>query len=88
MPEQRLRELLQDLHEELSRGENVDEEAETLLRECMDDIHTALGEPVDEGAGGHAGLQDRLRESVDHFEQDHPRLALAVRRVMDALGRL
>ena len=88
MPERRLRELLRDLHEELSRGENVDKEAEALLRECMDDIHTALGEPVEGGAAGDASLQDRLRESVDHFEEDHPGLALAVRRVMDALGRL
>jgi len=88
VPERRLRELLEDLHEELSRGENVDKDAESLLRECMDDIHAALGETGGQDDPARTGLQDRLKASIDHFEEDHAGLALAVRRVMDALGRL
>jgi hypothetical protein len=85
MAEQRLRELLQALHEELGRTARLDAKVEADLREIMADIRGALdrAEP-----GAHAGLRERLRQSLDDFETDHPRLALSVRRMIDTMSRL
>jgi hypothetical protein len=85
MSEQRLRELLHALHDELGRGARVDPGIESDLRSIMDDIRDALdrSEPA-----AHEGLRQRLTLTLDHFEADHPRLALNVRRMIDVMGRL
>ena len=85
MPERRLRELLQGLHEELGRTEHLDPEVEAALRGVMQDVRSALDRAASEE---HEGLRERLSETVDHFADDHPRLALAVRRMLDVMGRL
>ena len=85
MADERLHELLQTLHAELGRATRLDTTVEADLRAIMDDIRDALdrAEPVE-----HEGLRERLSQTLDHFETDHPRLALTVRRVLDAMSRL
>jgi hypothetical protein len=85
MAEERLRELLHALHDELGRTARLDSRVEADLREIMEDIRGALdrAEP-----GTHEGLRDRLSQSLDHFATDHPRLALSVRRMIDTMSRL
>jgi hypothetical protein len=85
MSEQRLRDLLRALHDELGRGSSLDPGIESDLRAIMDDIRGALdrAEPAE-----HEGLRQRLAMTLDHFETDHPRLALNVRRMIDVMGRL
>ena len=85
MAEERLRELLQALHAELGRATRLDTKVESELRTIMDDIRGALdrAEP-----GEHEGLRERLSQTLDHFETDHPRLALNVRRMLDVMSRL
>jgi len=85
MAEERLRELLQALHAELGRATRLDTRVEADLRTIMDDIRGALdrAEPDE-----HESLHARLSQTLDHFETDHPRLALTVRRVLDAMSRL
>ena len=85
MPDRRLRELLQALHEELGEAERLNPDVEANLRAVMDDIRGALDRAENEG---HEGFRDRLSQQVDHFEADHPQLALTVRRVLDVMSRL
>jgi hypothetical protein len=85
MSEERLRQLLQGLHEELGRTRHLDPGVEADLRGVLHDIRGALDRA---DAGGHEGLRERLSVHLEHFEANHPRLALNVRRVLDTMGRL
>ncbi len=87
MPQRHLREMLEKLHEELQRaGTDVDERSRELLRAIMNDIRVIV-EPA-EGEATLESLGQRLRESVDSFEESHPALTEAVGRVVDALAKM
>jgi polyhydroxyalkanoate synthesis regulator phasin len=86
MPDQHLREMLEQLHAELQQAGSVDERSRDLLRNVMADIHEVL-EPS--AAEAHPeSLVTRLREAVDEFEESHPALTEAVGRVVDALAKM
>jgi hypothetical protein len=84
MSERRLRETLQQLHEELDRTECVGTEERALLKNLMEDIQHTLEKPGEGTAERHQSLHDRLREAAGDFEEAHPSLTLALRRVIDA----
>ncbi len=84
MPERRLRETLQQFHEELDRTESVASEERALLKDLMEDIQRTLEKPEEGTAERHQSLNDRLREAAGDFEEAHPSLTLALRRVIDA----
>lgn len=84
MPERRLRETLQQLHEELDRAESVEPEDRALLKDLMDDIHQTLEKAEGGAMEGHQSLLDRLRNAAADFEEAHPDLTLALHRVIDA----
>jgi hypothetical protein len=85
MAEKRLRELLHALHAELGRTAQLDSRVEAELRDVMDEIRGALDRA---DTAQHESLRERLSHTLDHFESDHPRLALNVRRVLDTMSRL
>ena len=85
MAEERLRELLHALHTELGSTARLDTRVEAELRDVMDDIRGALDRAE---TSEHEGLRERLSHTLDHFEADHPQLALSVRRVIDTMSRL
>jgi signal transduction histidine kinase len=87
MPDKRLHDLLQALHEELNETQRLDPGVEKDLRAVMHDIRGAL-ERVETQAHEREGLRARLSEQLERFEEDHPRLALTVRRVIDTMSRL
>lgn len=84
MPERRLQETLQQLHEELDRTESIGPEERALLKDLMTDIRHTLEEPEESTAERHQSLNERLREAAGDFEEAHPSLTLALRRVIDA----
>jgi hypothetical protein len=86
--EQRLRELLKELHSELERDESVAEEPRDLLRTVMSDIRERLDRDGGELFDWPASLGDRLRESAEHFGESHPRVAATVGRVIDVLSNM
>ena len=86
MPDQHLREMLEQLHAELQQAGSVDERSRDLLRNVMADIHTLLGPSAAEAQP--ESLATRLREAVDEFEESHPALTEAVGRVVDALAKM
>ncbi|MBT8136749.1 MAG: DUF4404 family protein [Gammaproteobacteria bacterium] len=84
MSDKELSQLLHQVHSELEDTEKVSEEERALLAQLMSDIKGHIG-PTDEQ---HQGLGDRLDEAVGQFNQSHPTLAFALRRMMDALSKM
>ena len=84
MSDKQLTELLQQVHDELETHKSVSDEQRVLMRDLMEDINRTLGDDDDEDHG----IGDRLNEAVDDFQQSHPTLAFALRRVIDALARM
>ena len=85
MTSENLREMLERLRGELARADAVDERSRELLRAVDADIHGVL-----ERAGERQpdSVMERLRETVERFEDTHPALTEAVGRVLDALAKM
>ena len=81
--DRKLAEVLEQLHDLLASAKDLDSDAREALRDAAGEIQTALD------AGDSAGSQlDGLRERVERFEGDHPRLTEAVRRLVDQLSEM
>lgn len=85
MPSQHLREVLEQLRAELERADAVDESSRELLRAVDADIHGVLERS---GEQRPESMTERLRETVERFEDTHPALTEAVGRVLDALAKM
>jgi hypothetical protein len=82
-----LRDLLQQLHDEIHNTQTVDEEGSELLRDLERDI-TALLERSGENP---VQVQltivvARLESALRHFEVTHPGLTAAISRLLDSLS--
>jgi hypothetical protein len=87
MPEQqRLRQLLEQLHTELHRAPAADDRSRELLERARSDIQSLLDAKHPEKRA--ASIVDRLRELVGAFEETHPALTEAMGRVVDALATM
>jgi len=85
MTDQNLRDLLEQLHEELERTEVQDEASRERLRHLQADIR-ALRERSGETIESDEPLLERLQESIDHFETSHPQLTLMLSQMMTILS--
>ena len=81
--EQKLRELLAQLHAQLHDAKTVDAGSRDLLKAVAKDIETTLAR----SKARPASAESRLEELAAKFEVEHPALAEAVRDVVDALGK-
>ncbi len=87
MPEQHLRQMLEQLHAELQRTETIDDSSRALLRSVIGDIENLLDrKPAPDTQPG--SIVERLREAVKTFEKTHPSLTEAIGGVADALARM
>jgi hypothetical protein len=84
MDRNKLRDLLQQLHDALGGAGPVDEESRHLLSRVMSDIERVL-----QSGGGARGtpMSGRLEELVVRYEADHPGVAGAMRQLIDALAK-
>jgi hypothetical protein len=73
--------LLRQLHEELGRTAELDDESKRLLGVVLDDVGRIGG-----GAAG-AASPGSLEALAVRFEADHPAMAAALRQVADLLGK-
>jgi hypothetical protein len=92
MTDQNLRELLEKLHSELEQVDVADESGRELLRRLDEDIRDLLkrsgakvetdqrSSPVDEP------MLERLQDTIDHFETEHPRLTMMLSQMMTILS--
>lgn len=88
MDNPQLRETLEELHAELERTRSVDEESRQKLQHLMNDIQAILDTSGEVPAHHYESLGDRLRESLEHFEDSHPRLTLSIGKVLDNLAAI
>jgi hypothetical protein len=86
MEQQKLRELLETLHQELGQLGTVDEKTGEVLATLNKDI-SKLVEGGDEAAAEES-LMERMSDAVGHFEQEHPRLSMMIQHVLDSLARM
>ena len=89
MEKEKLRELLQQLHEELEGADRVGGETQQLLKGAMDDIHGALEHSGNgEAVAANASVDDRLRKVAVEFENSHPQLSFTLERLMESLANM
>ena len=84
MTDEKLSNLLEQLHNELDGTEAVDEKGRELLRALNEDIEELL-ERSEPGASEDS-LLERWQDAVDHFEDTHPELTSVLSRIMTALN--
>ncbi len=87
MEKQKLQELLVQLHEELEKTDTVDERTGEVLGELKENISRLVKEETDI-EDEHEGLAERLGDAVGHFEEDHPKLTIAIQHILDSLARM
>jgi hypothetical protein len=87
MEQQKLRELLETLHQELGQIGTVDEKTAEVLATLNEDI-SKLVEGGKEAAENEESLTDRMGEAVGHFEEEHPQLSMMIQHVLDSLARM
>jgi hypothetical protein len=85
MTDQNLRELLEKLHQELEKTEAVDEKGNEMLRHLDADIRSLLKRS---GAKAETDepMLERLQDTIDHFEDTHPRLTTMLSQMMTILS--
>jgi hypothetical protein len=95
----KLRAALETLRDQLDRLDDLDSESSAVLREAVEEIHTALGDSRSPGGpaalpGDESGDDEddsplaRLRRAAERFEQEHPTLSGTVGGVIDALAQM
>jgi predicted transcriptional regulator len=86
MEQQKLRDLLENLHRELEQVDSVDETTVAVLSSLREDIRKLVD---DKGAVEESEpLVERLNEAIDHFEIEHPKLSMTIQHVLDSLARM
>jgi hypothetical protein len=83
MSDQDLRELVAQLHERLRATGSLDDESHKLLTSALHDIEGALAR----SEGSSLPVSERLETLAVRFEADHPTLVVALRQLIDALGK-
>ncbi len=83
MKNDRLQQLLKELHKELGATEALDPQSRGLIEQVLNDV-----DRIEQHLEPPASIETRLREVVLQFESEHPRLATTVRQLADALGKL
>jgi hypothetical protein len=86
-----LNETLAKLHEELTHGQQLDEEARQRLQTLHSDIQAVLNrdpEAPEPETDGDDSLGERLQEAVTDFEAAHPQFSQLIGRIADGLSNL
>lgn len=83
MPQETLKQQLQQLHDALQQHPELDGESQQLLKTIAADIadQGGRGEPSDD-------LSDQVQQQAIRFEQEHPTVSEILRQIVDTLGRI
>jgi hypothetical protein len=87
MEQQKLRELLNTLHQELEQVDSVDETTEVVLSNLRADMQRLLDEKVP-SLKEDAPLMERMNVALDHFETDHPKLSMTIQHLLESLAKM
>lgn len=83
MSERDLQTLLRELKAALEKHEPLDD----ATRRLVTDVHLELDRALVDAESG-KDLRSTLEQSLEHFEERHPALVEATRRVLDQLSNL
>ena len=87
MEQQKLRELLDTLHQELEQVDSVDKTTEVVLSNLRADMQRLLDQKAGT-ANEDASLVERVKEALDHFEEGHPKLSLNLQLLLESLAKM
>lgn len=86
-----LNDTLASLHDELTHGQQLNDESRERLQVLLDDIRATLNRdpstPATVPSADHS-LSDRLQEALVEFEAAHPKLSQMIGRIADGLSNL
>ncbi len=83
MPKNKIREILEQLRGELEQVSPQDQKGRDLLENITADINSFLQDPnveTDES------VLQRLQDTIDHFNIEHPTLTMALSEIMSILS--
>ena len=83
MPKNKIRELLEQLQEELELISPQDKKGRDLLENITTDINSLLQDP---NVQTDASVLERLQDTIDHFNIEHPKLTMALSEIMSILS--
>jgi hypothetical protein len=86
MENNELRNLLQQLHDEINGTPTVDEKGSELLRDLDGDIRSLIERSEEHSKQVHPVVIQRLENAIDHFEITHPHLTMLISKIMDSLS--
>ena len=86
MSDEKLHQLLNQVHEQLKQQDSIDGESQALLQQVLTDIKVASR--PDNTDDIPQDLSDRIEQQAVEFEQAYPTLAGVLRQIMDTLGRI
>ena len=82
MTDQKLPELLQQLHDELEKADSVDEEGREMLVHLNADIQKFI-DPAEEDDDT---IFEQIQDAIDHFKVDHPVITSALSQILNSLN--
>ena len=88
MEEKQFRQMLEQLHKELEKSHSVNKSTSELLYTVKNDIQQLLNKSDGYGAEQHHTLINQLTAAIHYFEKSHPKLALALKQVIDILSNM
>jgi ElaB/YqjD/DUF883 family membrane-anchored ribosome-binding protein len=81
---QTLEETLQQLHNQLSHADDLDQSQRDKLRQMVDEIRRTL----DDADSDSMGLGTRLVHAASQFEHSHPTITNTIGRIADILAQM
>ena len=85
---EKLKESLENLHNELKNSKNIDESSVKVLQEIMMDIQNILKKNEKPTNDGTSTILNSLKESAGKFEASHPELTGAINIVISSLANI
>jgi hypothetical protein len=82
MTDEKLRDILEQLHSELERTDSVDDKGREILNHLSTDIQKFLDPDEDDDES----LLERLQDAIDHFEVEHPTITAALSQMLNTLS--
>lgn len=85
MDDKKIRQLLQQLHDEINQTQSVDEKGSELLRDLDADIRALLERSEEHCLQVHPSIVQRLERTLRHFEVTHPKLTALIAELLESL---
>ena len=86
--QQQLHDKLEQLHAELGKNQPADPDSRAVLDPLQKDVHNLLQSPAGDRTAQYHSLRGRLNAALEHLEDSHPQLTLAIGQVLDNLAAI